>query len=983
MRTWLVVITVAAACAGVLPARAATPEPQTDEYAVRAWTTELGLLAGTGSVLAIAQDATGYLWLGTDRGLVRFDGFQFFPWGSRGEPSLPGSAVRGLISSRDGSLWMTFGDAVGVGRIRDGQLVVYSKRDGLPDGVMAVLLQDRSGTIWAGGANGLARFDGTRWKQVGLESGLPEMEVNSLYEDRSGRLWVGTYLGVFRTAPGKDAFEPFEAGSTFVQNLTEDPDGGIWVTHSQQIVRNLAGGGAPDYAPSLRLPAAGRRLLTDGHGHVWVGALGSGLLRIDTQATPRPRVEPFLPTAAKITGSVQALFEDRERNIWVGMTGGLLRLSPRLVRTDIALEGLTNEGARALTTDLAGNVWVATTHGLNRFARDSRKVYPFTQPMALHADRSGRIWVVTTEGIGRFEHGQYTSLVNVLLEQVSSITMDDDGHLWLCRRGQGLFRWNPKALNKFDRVPTQSDQPCSVVHADRQGRVWVGFGTGGVTSYDSTGSRSFGERDGLAGGSVIALLEDRGGAIWISTVSGLSRFDQDRITTVTEKNGLPSRIERWIVEDDGGYLWVGVSAGSAIIRFHRRELDKVAADPLHQIQYLPFDESDGFPPVTPYWSRPAAVRGGDGRLWFATGAGIAVIDPARVPDTRRSALPRIENAVADGRAMAPVNDAGLAPLTSTIQIDYAALSLSAATKLRFRYMLEGFSESWVYAGQRRQAFYTNLPPGEYKFRLGATNDGLWTDPEAVWAFTLQPAFYQTRWFYALCAAAGLSLVGVYWWFSLRAVKNRYAVVVAERTRVSREIHDTLLQSLGAVNLELEVVASQLGPSDPATPVALRRLRKQIGECITETRQSIWDLRSPSLERRDLVEAFRAMADSATTRDHCPDRGRRVRTPEAVLAGSAGAAAPDRSGSHQQRCPPRTSTPRSGHARIWRRLRRRPGVRRRLGIRAGRRSSDRALRPSEHEGARGPRPRPLQGDQQSGRRHDYRSHRPRRVGRIVN
>ena len=233
-----------------------------------------------------------------------------------------------------------------------------------------------------------------------------------------------------------------------MQNLAEDSAGALWVTHSQQIVRDLVGGGAPDYAPSLRLPAAGRRLLTDGHGHVWVAALGSGLLRINTEAT-RPRVEPFLPAAAKITGSVQALFEDRERNIWVGMTGGLLRLSPRLVRTDIALEGLTNEGARALTTDLAGNVWVATTHGLNRFARDNRKVYPFTQPMALHADRSGRIWVVTTEGIGRFEHDQYMPLVSVLLEQVSSITMDDDGHLWLCRRGQGLLPMAPESVDQI------------------------------------------------------------------------------------------------------------------------------------------------------------------------------------------------------------------------------------------------------------------------------------------------------------------------------------------------------------------------------------------------------------------------------------------------------------------------------------------------------------------------------------------------------
>jgi signal transduction histidine kinase len=238
---------------------------------------------------------------------------------------------------------------------------------------------------------------------------------------------------------------------------------------------------------------------------------------------------------------------------------------------------------------------------------------------------------------------------------------------------------------------------------------------------------------------------------------------------------------------------------------------------------------------------------------------VAVIDPHRAPTTRALVLPRIENAVADGRTLAPLTQAALPPRTSTLQIDYAALSLSAASKLRFRYMLEGFSADWVYAGERRQTFYTNLPPGRYRFRVAATTDDLWKEPEAVWAFSVRPAFYQSAWFYLLCATAVGSLAAAYWALSVRAVRNRYAVVVAERTRVSREIHDTLLQSLGAVGLELEVVASQLTSSHSSTSDALRRLRRQVGECIAETRQSIWDLRSPSLERRDLGEAVRALA----------------------------------------------------------------------------------------------------------------------------
>jgi signal transduction histidine kinase len=246
-----------------------------------------------------------------------------------------------------------------------------------------------------------------------------------------------------------------------------------------------------------------------------------------------------------------------------------------------------------------------------------------------------------------------------------------------------------------------------------------------------------------------------------------------------------------------------------------------------------------------------------------SGDGVAVIDPHAPPVERRPALPLIERIAVDGSESAPVDRIALSPRTQTLQIDYTSLSLSLASKLRFRYMLEGFSEQWVEAGQRRQASYTNLRPGNYRFRVNVTGDGAWKETEATWNFTIPPPFYQRYWFYGLCALAAGIAVWTLWWLRLRAVRNEFALVIAERARVSRDIHDTLLQSLGAFSLQLEIVALQMEPSQSAWGEMLRDFRSRVGQCIREARRSIWELRSPRLESHDLIDAFREMADDAT------------------------------------------------------------------------------------------------------------------------
>jgi anti-sigma regulatory factor (Ser/Thr protein kinase) len=448
----------------------------------------------------------------------------------------------------------------------------------------------------------------------------------------------------------------------------------------------------------------------------------------------------------------------------------------------------------------------------------------------------------------------------VRFEWVTSLTTDPSGSLWLCTVDEGVLRLAGGVLTPFSEAPDVSGRACNVAFTDSSGRVWLGFARGGIAVHENGRFTTYGEKDGLASGNVMAIYEDSAGAVWISTSSGLSRFSGHRFTSLDAENGLPGGIVPSIIEDGEGFMWLGVNSGSGLVRFSRAEIDKVAADRAHRIQYMMYDVSDGLQGVLHWRSHPSAVRSGDGNLWFVTGTGVAVVDPHRLPPQRPQSPPRIERVVVDGHAYSAPGRLALPRGTSNLQIEYTALELSAASKLRFRYMLEGLSPDWVDAGARREAAYSNIPPGEYRFRVSATTGGVWSEMQTVWEFSVPPPVYQTATFYLASALLVALIVWAYWSARMRTVRNRFALVLHERARVSREIHDTLLQDLGAIRLELEVVASQLDSSNRSAGESLRSLHTQVGRCIREARHSIWELRSPRLDARDLVTGLQGLAD---------------------------------------------------------------------------------------------------------------------------
>ncbi len=550
------------------------------------------------------------------------------------------------------------------------------------------------------------------------------------------------------------------------------------------------------------------------------------------------------------------------------MRGGLIRLSESSFSNVTELEGLTNEGVRTATVGSDGSVWIATGHALNRFSSTGRTAYGKSQTMALHNDRRGTLWIAGSREINKFVDEKFVSVAVpevIRASRVMALSTDFDDRLWLCTSIKGVMAWDGNVVSSFEDGINVPDRSCNAMYTDRLGRVWFGMWSGGVTVHEKGVFRNFGTKEGLAPGAVLAILEDAKGAIWIGSTAGVSRIQNGRVTSITQENAPLKDLVPVLVEDLEGRIWVGVNSGAAVIRFDSSEVDKIAANPSYQLEYSLYDESDGMQLGSQTWQAGVGgVRGGDGRLWVATGLGMTVIDPRNLLPSKRPPPPQLEGIVADGQRLSPDQGLSLPSGTSTLRIEFGTISLSSSSKLRFRYMLEGLDDEWVYAGNVRQATYSNVPSGDYRFRVGTTANGEWTDA-ARWEFSVAPPLYRTRGFGAASVLGVMLVVGAAWWFRLRAVRNQYALVFAERARVSREIHDTLLQSLAAIGVELETIATQLEPSQDPARDGLRRLRRQVGHCLREARESILELRHHSMKPRALVDVLRELADKTNSR----------------------------------------------------------------------------------------------------------------------
>jgi streptogramin lyase len=611
----------------------------------------------------------------------------------------------------------------------------------------------------------------------------------------------------------------------------------------------------------------GYRLLRDRQNGLWVGTIGEGLWRVlPPKEEGQWAVERITLNTGLTSNSVQSVVEDRDGNVWVGTTAGLHRLSRRKL-TPVGDVGL----AISLDALPTGEMLVGTSSELLAFRRTAgnglqRRLIAASQwVVTSQHDESGSVWVTTTEGAYRVSGERLQAVPGLEGRPVRFVASSAAAGVWF-GSDDALYRIDSGRAVPFDLPRAWRIGRISTLFADSQGGVWVTATDGRAVIVRGDGTHhAFGAADGLKAGSAInRVFEDREHTIWLATDAGLGRFTGTRFEFVGQAQGLPTDRIGAVVDDHDGQLWLNIDVG--LLRLDRTEFTKAVATPGYRPRYRVYDASEGLSGAAIVQVK--ADRSADGTLWFVRGGGLTFVDPRQldVVGPPRQRVVRIDGALADDRKLPATEVVSIQPGVKTLQISYSALELTSPQRLRFRYRLDGFDLGWTEAGTRRQAFYTNLPPRDYMFRVEAQMDGeSWVDA-ATWRFAIQPMFYQTAWFYGVVAGGLLLAVWGAWHVRLRVVRHEFTMVLAERTRLSREIHDTLLQSLVGLTLQINKVARNVVASPAEAASQLVRMRKQVEAYIRDARTSIWDLRSPLLETRDLPTALQEVGSRAAS-DH--------------------------------------------------------------------------------------------------------------------
>jgi PAS domain S-box-containing protein len=766
-----------------------------------AWTARDGL---TGGVRAIAQTPDGYLWLGTETGLFRFDGVRFVPWTEPNAQTARLGRISALLGARDSTLWIATFD--GLASWKHGALTRYPE---LGFGPVNALLEDHDGTIWAGG---IAKLCSIRNGKIECRSdigrtgrsvffGNPGPAVYSLYEDDAHGLMVGAESGLWRWSTASlqrllsEPVLPFQSlvrgdDSTRLTFIAGAPDG--------FVLRELVNDKSEDYSvPGIAWRSfRPTRLLREKSGALWVGSVDHGVVRVShgkgTGFTLRDGVS---------SNFILALFEDREGTVWVGTTNGLDRFRESGVVTISGRQGLSAPSWTILASR-DSSVWIGTTEGLNRLYRGRITIYRHDPSPGPHVrerldpavrertdpgladnqigslveDRRGRIWVASRDGIASLENGRFTRVKGVTTTAGSAMTAAADEGVWVGSSDRGLvhlsdgreieavpFPWHDD-LARFVSISAMSADPV-------KGGVWVGLRRRGLAWFkDSRLGALLTEKDGLASDAIWSLSFDHEGTLWAATQGGLSRIKDGRVATLTTRSGLPCDEVRSVVEHDASSLWLYTVCG--IVKVARTDLDAWASDPGHTVHATVLNATDGVETrAIATGNTPVLSKAPDGKIWFVHGDGVSAIDPRHLP---RNAVPppvQIERLVANGRTYDVANGVRLPPHIDNLAIDYTAPSLAMPERVRFRFKLEGQDADWREVVNQRHVEYSNLPPGSYRFRMTASNNsGMSTDEDTSLAFTIAPAFYQTYWFRALGAAAFAVLLWALYQLRLRQIR---------------------------------------------------------------------------------------------------------------------------------------------------------------------------------------------------------------------
>ena len=816
----------------------------------------------------MAQTSDGYLWIGTQVGVVRYDGARFVPLDSLTASRLKNAFVLALFGAKDGSLWI--GTLEGLGRWKDGKLTEYA---GVNSPVVS-FAQDDNGKVWL-----LTRSkEGKPLCEVadagvichGKQDGLDATGLccDHMVTDGKGAFWMGsdTALIQWRERTASRSF-PIEAkiktGVPGILVLAREPTGEIWAGLPVNgpglgLQRFVAEHWQIFQTPTLEGSSlAVQAIASDSAGALWLGTIDHGIYRWASG-----RLDHF-DTKSGLTGdSIYSFFEDREGNMWVSTSGGLDRFRDLKAWSYTTREGLSVDEVDAVLATRDGRIWAGTASSLDVFDHGqfhslrAGKELPGTQVTSLFEDRAHRIWVGIDEGLWIYADGAFTVVPDLdgkpLKGMVFALAQDADGDVWATLRGQ------PSRVVRIrrDRTVESRELPpfpgVRSMASDATGGIWLGLQQGAIAKAGDPGHP-------ISSGLDVPVLDIaaiKDGLVLGATKKGLIAFKDGALRVFSAKDGLPCDAIHGLADGEDGSLWLTSPCGLAQIGL--ADIERALREPARALSANVFDIFDGVRPgFAPFQRRIA--RAPDGSLWLANGVNLQSFDP-QAATAMAGALPvHIEALTADRHRYALADGLTLPPLTRDVQIDYTAIGLAVPQHLRFRYRLDGREEDWIEAGQRRQAFYTDLPPGTYRFRVAASQDGRRWDEAPPLDFTVKPAFYQTSLFMLLVVAlAALALWALFAWRLAHArvqMRTLFEERHAERERIARELHDTFLQAVHGLMLRLQSAMERLPPTEPARE-SMERALDLAGEVIVEGRDRVTKLRTLPHDQVHLEDAIR-------------------------------------------------------------------------------------------------------------------------------
>ena len=873
-QVWPYVVWSLLAVFGPGTARAINPATRITQYAHSSWSVASGALAGSPN--AIAQTADGYVWIGTSLGLVRFDGARFVQWNPPPGERLLDSRVVSLLGSEDGSLWI--GTVYGLYRWKDGHLTNYP---GL-SGRIEALLEDNTGSIWLArtqitdGMGPVCRVRAEHLACFGNADKVPFPNVLQLARSDDGYIWLVGYSELSRWEPGASTvYFPNRTnrleGIAMFNAIATGRDGSTWaainkrgpVLHLQHFLHDRW---VSEPFPGVSAESSQvTTLFVDRENELWIGTSSNGLFRVRDG-----HIEHYDRTDGLSSNFVLKFYQDAEGTVWVVTAAGIDNFRDLHVISYSMREGLSSDGAISVVASRDGGLWVLSDYNTVQKLKDGKFSTLMPRPgLAGHVstileDHAGRLWLGFEDGLVVYDNGAVHPVLRnngARLGIVFSMTEDTHHDIWV-RAGPNL---DEIAGDHLVREMTSPQIPTGyILAATPDGGVVLGLVNGDLLEFrDGMETRTIPSNETGNTSQIRDLLVDPDGTIWGTTVNELVAWKGLTRRNLTVRNGLPCDGIFALVEDESRAIWLYSRCG--LIRISGAELDRWWQHPGGIVQTQLLDEGDGVHPGLTSL-KPQAARTSDGRLWFANGRVVQMFDPEHEQINQIAPPVQIEAVVADQKLYSPEQGLHLPPLSRDLEIQYTALSYVAPQKVFFRYKLDGHDIHWLEPGNRRQAFYSDLSPGKYRFQvIACNNDGVWNERGAVLDFTIAPAWYQTIWFQLLCIMLGALIVWAIYRLRVHQIatimKQRFDERLDERTRLARDFHDTFLQTVQGSKMIADD-ALDTGSDEGRMRQTLEKLSKWLGQAVDESRAALHSLRASTMEKNELSEALQR-----ATEDH--------------------------------------------------------------------------------------------------------------------